>query len=167
MKETVRQYFQDNPLAKDDVMKAHYAYHRLKDEKNAHYFSSEQRFSLCTWCGRSREEVRWDDLSPECSKHQDPLDVSSIITDEENKAHALFNKASSHVPKLIKSMGLSGQTLAILHHTHGYDIEIVQSVIDHVPANMKADYEIEMERQRAISRSHQHKEIITTLTPTS
>jgi hypothetical protein len=52
--------------------------------------------------------------------------ISDVLREEEGKAMALFDRAKSVVPKFLKKHGLSGQSLTTLHHTHGYDPDIVE-----------------------------------------
>jgi alanyl-tRNA synthetase len=74
------------------------------------------------------------------------------IRGEEKKAFALLEKAEKEVPRLVQRRGMSGSTLAILHHTHGYDPEIV-AAIAFVPRKTMEDYHADMEKERERSRS--------------
>ena len=158
-------YFRENQGARDGVMKAYHAYNvpHFRCDSKAHKFGSSMRESKCHWCGRSREDVRWDDLPPECKKRPELEDVDDVILGEEQKAFALLNRAAKDVPKLVAKMGMSGDTLAVLHHTHGYDQETVAGVVD-VPPQMLADYHTAMETERARSRAAQVKQVITVRT---
>ena len=155
-------YFRENPEARDGVLKAYHAYGvtHFRCDPKAHNFGSYMRESKCRWCSRSREMVRWDDLPPECQKRPAMMEIADVILDEERKAFDLLNRAVIAIPKLVAQMGMSGDTLAVLHHTHGYDPETVAGVVD-VPPQMLADYHAAMETERARSRSAQVKQIIT------
>ena len=117
---------------------------------------------LCFWCGRTRENVRWDDLPAECqSRPSDAeLGISESLESEEKKAHAIHEKAKVHVPRLVTKMGMSGETLATLHHTHGYDPETVSGVVDVPPEIMEA-YNASMETERSRSRDAIVREVIS------
>ena len=145
-------------------MKAAYAYHELPADNLCHFFNGHHRENICVNCGRSREDVRWDDLDYHCEKHNpdiyNPLKLSfddrdkvkCCIHGEELRFTALLERATSDVPRLITKMGMSGDTLAVLHHTHGYDPETVDSVVN-VPPDMMHNYYEKMEIERERSRS--------------
>jgi len=155
-------YFQEHPEAKGGVMKAYYAYHapHFRLEPKGHNFNSGSPTSKCAWCGRSREMVRHDDLPPECQKRPEMLDVADVLRSEEEKAFALLAKAESDVPKLVAKMGMSGEALAVLHHTYGHDPEIVAALVD-VPQQMLEDYHIAMATEKDRSRAA-HKKVTVT-----
>lgn len=161
MKHIATKFFQDNPSLKDGVLKAYYAYHaphfRLDDK--AHNFTNSSRASVCQWCGRSREDVRWDDIDPQCQSRPLLKSVEDVILEEECKAFSLLEKASIHIPKIVSKLGLSGETLAVLHHTHGYDPETVAGCVDLSSENIK-DYHEHMENQRNQSRQSRTVEVI-------
>ena len=56
-------------------------------------------------------------------------------------------------------MGVTGESLSILHHTYGHDPEVVSAIIEVSPEIMK-DYYKKMEEERVRSRSSQKKQII-------
>jgi hypothetical protein len=153
-------YFEENPSAKYEVLKAAFAFHMDRHESGAHAFSSSLRSSPCQWCGRSREEVRYDDLPPECTEHQEPPDIKGIIEREERAFMKLLARSEAHIPKLVSKMGLSGKTLAYLHHTHGYDQVCFEHVIEELTPELLDDYEKEMAAEAARSRGAQTKTII-------
>jgi len=143
-------------------MKAFHAYHvpHFRCDPKAHNFTSSLRESACRWCGRTREQVRWDDLPAECAKRQPSPEIEDVIIGEERKAFDLFARAEKEVPKLVAKLGMSGESLAALHHTHGYDPETVTGIVD-VPPQMLADYHAAMQSERVRSRAAQSKEAIT------
>lgn len=157
LRQIAAEYFDQNPDAKDEVMKAYFAYHAGANEDGAHFFLDRRRDCKCRRCGRSRELVRWDELPPRC---QNEPDIAGVILREEEKAFGLIEKATSEVPKLVAKLGMSGQTLAVLHHTHGYDPEIVSGVMD-VPKQMLTEYNSAMETERERSRASHVKQVIT------
>ncbi len=159
-----RSYFDAHPETKAGVMKAYHAYHveHFRCDPRGHNFTSGSRESKCQWCGRSREMVRHDDLPPECQKRPASAEVpiADVILGEEQKAFALLAKAERIVPKIVEKMGMSGETLAVLHHTHGYDPETVSGVAA-VPPEMIAEYHEAMMREQNRSRAAMKREIVT------
>lgn len=67
--------------------------------------------------------------------------------------------ASREVPAIVTKRGMSVDTLAFLHHTHGYDPETVAGIVD-VPAEIMTQYHELMDVERARSRAAQVKEIV-------
>jgi len=154
-------YFNDHTSAKDEVLKAYYAYHapHFQLEPKGHHFTNGSRESCCVWCGRSREMVRWDDLPPECQERPADSPVEDVILSEESKAFDLLQRAELHVPALVHRMGMSGKTLAFLYHTHGYDPETVVAIVDVSSVALSA-YHAVMEQERGRSRDAQIKTVI-------
>jgi len=164
-RQTLSEYFRDNTEARNGVMKAYHAYNvpHFRSHPKAHNFGSAMRESACRWCGRTRDQVRWDELPPECAKRPVVPEIKDVILGEERKVFALLARAEKDVPKLVAKLGMNGETLAVLHHTHGYDPETVASIVD-VPPQMLADYHAAMETERARSRAAKVKEVITVRT---
>lgn len=52
-----------------------------------------------------------------------------------------------------REMGMSGETLAVLHHTHGYDPETVAGVVNMPPPQILTDYYQAMETEKERSRA--------------
>ena len=159
-----RDYFVAHPEAKDGVMKAYFAYHagHFRGEPKGHNFTSGAPWSQCQWCKRSREMVRHDGLSGECQERPASADtlIADVILGEEQRAFALLAKAEQIVPKIVEKIGMSGETLAVLHHTHGYDPETVSNVVDVLP-EMITKYHDVMMREQDRSRAAIKREIIT------
>lgn len=161
MKDIVTKFFNDHPELRDGVMKAYFAFHvpHFRCDPKAHNFGSSLRESACRWCQRTREQVRHDDLPAGCASRPPIPEIEDVILGEEHTAFALLARAQKEVPKLVKRLGMNGETLAVLHHTHGYDPETVASIVS-VPPQMLADYHRLMELERSRSRAAQVKEII-------
>lgn len=157
-------YFSENPEQKDHVMKAYHAFHvnHFREHSESHHFLNGNRDCECFWCSRSREQVRHDSLPAECLAHPDAsvLDIETVIANEEAKAHALFERAKSVVPAFIRKHGLTGESLATLHHTFGFDPETVAGVVD-VPESLISDYHERMNEERQLSRKSIKREILT------
>lgn len=156
MRALVDQYFGEHPKARDGVLKAYYAYGSI-DAAHRHAFRGLDRGAVCMLCGRSREQVRWDDLPAPCQFNPN---IEATIRAEEERAFDLAASASDLVPKIIAKRGMSGDTLAFLHHTHGLDPETVAAIVT-VPVSLLASYHEVMERERARSRAEQKKVPIT------
>lgn len=161
LRQIANEYFDQHPEARDGVMKAYYAFHagHFRLEAHGHNFLSASRQSKCAWCGRSREQVRYDDLPAQCQNRPDLPEVVDAIQSEEERTFALLTHAEKDVPRLVAKMGMSGDTLAILHHTYGYDPETVASVIN-VPQAMLADYHAAMETEKVRSRGAQKRTVV-------
>lgn len=149
-------------------MKAWYAYHaphfRVMTEMPLHNFTNGSRESKCVWCGRSREMVRHDELDARCQKRPKEIkSIKDVLREEEEHAMALADRAQKDVPKLVAKMGMTGETLAVLHHTYGHDPETVATVID-VPPQVLADYHAAMEMEKVRSRAAQKKTVVTVKT---
>lgn len=169
----VKQYFSENSKLRDEVWKAIYAYHDPVDLENAHEFPKyifpdgvdpfyQQLFreSKCIYCGRTREQVRWDELPHTCDPNIE-ICTEKILFDEEKQYFQLLEKAKIHIPQLLDKMGVSGETLSILHHTYGYDLETSLDFIDSVYHDtLSREYEHFMQLERARSKSKQIKTVI-------
>lgn len=168
MRPPAQQYFREHLAARDDVIKAAFAFHLPHDgsEPSSHSFYSEYRDTMdsqdfqqakserCTWCGRSRWEVRFDSLPPECQGR--PADmveyINSTIYAEEIEYADLCRRAKTEVPRLVGKLGLSGKTLAWLHQTHGYTCEIVEDCLGQSLVAYENEYQEEMRRHSQRSR---------------
>lgn len=159
----VTKYFEENPESKDGVMKAWYAYHaphfRVMPGLSLHNFTNGSRESKCVWCGRSRELVRHDEQPAQCGNRPVIREIKDVLHEEALHFFELLRRAETEVPKLLSKMGMSGETLAVLHHTYGHDPEIVLPAIEFAP--FRADYEAAMERESVRSRAAQKKTVIT------
>lgn len=153
----VWEWFQAHPEHMDGLERAYFAYqtgwnNRLRVH-GEHDFAGpmDERTSKCRACGRTREMVRWGDEDPRCASAATVEQVEGVILGEERKYIALLEWAKTEVPRLISKMGLSGKTLAILHHTHGFEIDIVGDYVELTDELVEA-YHTEMEAERTISR---------------
>lgn len=129
MRAIVELYFEEHPDAKDDVMKAFYAYHapHFRLNQNAHNFTNYQRHSECLWCGRSRESVRWDEFTAHCHNRPEIPEIEDCLKGEEEKHFSLLKRGKIEIPKLIAKFGTGDAALKMFHDTHGYDSETVLS----------------------------------------
>lgn len=153
MNQLVLQYFNAHPEDKDAVTKAFHAYHvtHFRAHPQAHHFLDHKRTASCQWCGRTRELVRWDDEPATCSKRPELPDIADILTAEWMKAEEVYQRSKKQVPRIVEKMGMSGATLATLHHTHGFDPETVSSIVD-VPQAVMEAYNAAMDQERDKSR---------------
>ena len=159
-------YFEEHSEKKDEVLKACYAYDtdlHFSNDPVCHNFPGVLRLSKCVWCGRSRELVRWDDLPYECLKRPNNIpEIKDVIKDEELKYFKLLNTAKTNIPKILKKLGgnIDGNILSILHNTHGYEPEVVATIVE-VPSDMLNSYEVAKEIEKEKSKSAHKTEIIS------
>lgn len=144
-------YFEENPEDKDDVIKAYYAWHAEEHEPNAHKFFSDSRNSPCILCGRTREQVRYDKLPAQCQSYR-AIDIKRTIQEEENKYLELLERGKKDIPKIIRKRGLNGKTLSMMHHTLGYDPEVVANYFE-IDEKLYNEYTIEMEQHKEDSKN--------------
>jgi hypothetical protein len=158
--EIVNNYFNnDNPDAKDGVMRATFAYHfkHLREHPKAHKFSGPWRDCRCEWCDISREEVRWcEDLPYECQKRPSSIkddvveEIEEVLLKEENLYTSLLQRGEKFIPKFVNKHGLTGETLSILFHTHGYSPEVVETYFD-IPKEILQEFDNMMEKESSRS----------------
>lgn len=77
--------------------------------------------------------------------------------EEERKAFCLLQSAPLQVHRVTSKHGVTGESLAILHHTHGYDPETVACIID-IPEDCITQYHIAMDVERERSRDSLKRE---------
>lgn len=123
MRDSIREYFRNKSDAKDSVMKAFYAYHapHFRLMSGAHGFTSIQRWSACSFCGRTREQVRHDELAAKCQNYPTIEDIKAVIEREEQRALECLSKAKTIVLKI--KGPLDESKLQWLWETHGIDSE--------------------------------------------
>lgn len=163
----IKQYFADNPADMEGVRRATFAYHLNHRDRDAHYFSGSWRTAECRWCDRTREEVRWDGLPPQCTRRPQWADesIESVIAREE----ALFEKVLARARKLASEIdiaSLTGESLAVLHHTHGVDPTMLETALMEAGKPPLAQechdaYQRVMAVERARSKAAQQKIVIT------
>jgi len=132
MRALVRNFFLNNPAARDEVIKAVFAYHyvHFSEHPAAHNFTNGSRYCACRWCGRTRELVRWDDLPPTCSNRPKSQPIEQTIFDEEARSFALIKEAGPKVQKAVRRFGsLNAECVKFLWETHGIDKEIAVTCI--------------------------------------
>ncbi len=164
-KESVITFLNEHPEAVDSIEKAHYAWHagHYRVEVGNHHFSGALRCSKCAFCGRSREQVRYDDLPGKCQSipHDAHKDIALSIRDETLLYKRLLERGITEIPKLVAKHGLSAETLFLLHGTHGYDVETVADTLDLcIDKEMVKAYEALMDIERETCRKRRKKEII-------
>lgn len=158
-----QQYFADHPEAKDEVMRAFWAYHgphhRLTE--GAHNFPGIARSSVCVACGRSREMVRWDDLPPTCQAWKF-IDIAGVIKNEEEKFLRLqVGSRELILKKYSDASKLTGEILSMLHHTHGIDPTTVEDVLElNLPAALHEDYLAAYEKHSETGTKGLKREVI-------
>lgn len=164
MSEAVKQWVAEHPECRDDMVRAYFAFlvPHFRDHPNAHNFPGALRTSRCVWCGESREEIRYGEGSGIClERPQDAnAEVSATIRLEEEKYFVTLKKAEYVVRNALSKQEMSGKLLAVLHHTYGFDPEVVGGIVD-VPESMIREYNYEMDKERQRSRECRNVEVIT------
>lgn len=164
-----QRYFEQHPETKDGVLKAYFAFHveHFRLEPWSHNFTSGDRHSRCIWCNRSRQDVRYDDLPPTCEHRpataDDPIEKS--ILEEELLADDLRQRSTAQILKLTQGTAMSGQLLATLHGTYGFDPEIVATVLGNIDEKHITDYHKARELERERSKAAHQTTVITVRNP--
>lgn len=158
---TPQQYFQNHPEQRGEVMRAWYAYHapHFRLTTDGHNFTNALRTTPCVWCGRSREQVRWDDQPPQCAARPVLPDIAETLHDEERRALALTLRAHAEIGKVKATRGINGASLVYLHQTHGITPEDVETFTD-VSDAAYSDYQREMAALRQESRKGRRVEVV-------
>lgn len=143
------QYFKED----NSLEKAHYAYHdhqtvnhnahrfpsglfshRIQVWRNENWVTVEQempdriRFESCIDCGRTRHDVRWDDLPGACQQADARPRIQDVLYKEEANFLSKLEEAHSVIPDLLKkkfSGELTSESLFYLQATTGYNPDIV------------------------------------------
>lgn len=143
------EYVLSNSDAHDSIMKATYAFHFPNDRSNpySHTFTNGSRESKCIYCGRSREEVRWDNLPPRCNRKPEFVETSIVL----DKEYDLYQKMIENGRKIcLKKWNqiseINGGDLCWLKNTHGFGLEDVEGVYESgLTKKQKEDFEKEYE----------------------
>lgn len=164
--EIVQSYVRTHPECHGGIARATFAYHRNHREKNAHYFAGSWREAECRWCGRSREQVRWDDSPPECAARPEWADqsIESVVAREE----VLFAKVLERAKVLAVELDISqltGASLATLHHTHGIDPSMLECALmelgrGSLPQNLHDEYQAAYEEHRETGKRGQKRVVV-------
>jgi len=163
-------FLKDHPQHWDGIERATYAYHlNHRERSDAHYFSGSRMESECRWCGRSRQAVRWDQHHPRCSKRPAWANetIQSVIAREEVLYERVWALALE-IARQIDPSTLTGETLSILHHTHGIDPSMLEcALIENgraLPQHLHDAYLGVYKLHRETGRHGQKREIIVAKT---
>jgi hypothetical protein len=170
-RENVKKYFLENPDTIEEVERAYYAYHTIWMDKNAHSFTNSCKDSKCIWCGQTREGVRWNyyGLTPKCTRRPNEADtfvgIEDVLNSEETRFGKLLTKAEE-IAKELDPLALTGEQLAIFHHTHGIDPSMLESALmvfdkGKISQELHDVYELEMQKEVDRSRKTQKKTVIS------
>lgn len=173
-KDIFDRYFSGNP-AFCDLEKATYAYHMTaRMGKDAHSFlhtfkslsmDTATDFQLrkfkqdrCEWCGRSREEIRWDSNLPSCSERPVSenrffgMTTGEVIHSEEESYFALIERAKNGSIQRVLDKKFNGELTAkalfYVQNTLGYEPDIVSLVLDLEVEDLMVEYESLMDAHR-------------------
>lgn len=152
IKDLYDKYFKDKP-AEDDIRKATYAYHKdYRDYRTGEHefrlpkfdiktnptadMSEEFKNDTCRHCGRSRSDVRWDDLPAHChGQARAGLAagrISEVIHAEEKLFYEALRKGEQKIPEILNrhfNGELSAKALFLLETSHGYHHEVVSAIL--------------------------------------
>ena len=137
----------------DGLRRATLAYHQEFSNlyPGSHRFCSDSRTATCNVCGRTRENVRWGEQIPLCAEWK-PCDIEGACLQEEQRYRELLSTANQLVPKLLRGVvEVTGDLLAKIHHTYGFDPEVVSNFIE-VDESLMKDYLNAMAKHSAVSR---------------
>ncbi len=155
-------YLADHPEVKAEINRAILAYHSDRWTLGGHLFSGVYipgqlgggSESVCQWCGRSREQIRWDDLPPKCAGRPKDADmyVGVVMRREEQLFARVIERASQMAVK-IDPTTLTGEELAIIHHTHGIDpsmleIALMEAGCGPLPQDLHDAYQVAYDQHR-------------------
>jgi hypothetical protein len=113
--------------------RAYFAYHAPPSRDGAHNFYHHARNAKCMWCRKQRFEVRHGEGPVRCQERPDdfPYDIEEVIREEEEEYLSLIEGASEEIENLVDDPeSMSGEEIAILHHTHGYPPSIVEGAME-------------------------------------
>lgn len=153
--QTAKQYFESRPNEKDGVLKAYFAYHagHFRTEPEGHNFTNSLKSSRCVWCNRSREDVRHDDLPPQCSERPNVPGIADVILDEEKRAFSLLEQSEKIVSRWFKDKPVTGKELAVLKQTCGIDGDLACEILNVRFSAFESDYISENFKHSAIGRA--------------
>lgn len=166
IKQIIEKYFLENPDKKSEVIKAHYAYHRSYAETKSHYFHGASKDSECRFCGRTRSDVRWDDLVPECLNRPDYMDssIESVIKKEEILFQKVLDRALKIASEITDINLITGEDLSVYHHTHGVDPSMLECALltlgKQLPEYLHEEYRIAYQTHSATGKLGEKKIII-------
>ena len=170
-REIVKKYLTNHPDGIDEIARAYYAYHATWMDSDAHSFTNSSPDSKCIWCGQTREGVRWNwyGLTPKCTRRPNEADtfvgIEDVLNNEETRFGKLLTKAEE-IAKELDPSALTGEQLAIFHHTHGIDPSMLESALmifdkGKISQELHGAYEIEMQKEVDRSRKAQKKTVIS------
>ena len=170
-REIVKKYLINHPDGVDEIARAYYAYHATWMDTGAHSFTNSSPDSKCIWCGQTREGVRWNyyGLTPKCTRRPSEADtfvgIEDVLNSEETRFGKLLTKAEE-IAKELDPPALTGEQLAIFHHTHGIDPSMLESALmifdkGKISQELPDAYELEMQKEVDRSRKAQKKTVIS------
>ncbi len=132
-KTTAVTFFNEHPEARRSVVKAAYAYAKDEMQNTGHRFKASRKWGVirrkepecCIFCGRSREDVRWDELPAHCLQRTTMESISDVVLEEEVKYQQLLERGKTEIPKLLKR-GIPRQ---VMWETYGYDDDTINRIV--------------------------------------
>lgn len=160
LSETYNKYFKGKPAA-DDIEKATFAYHWTQvDHLNGHHWPSGHydhksgrdmpdhiRFEKCHICGRTRHDVRWDDLPAHCSNVGRPT-IAEVLHSEEEHFLNMLDRAEHKIPDILAKRfkgELTAEALFFLQSSVGYPPDVIAMFADQNLEPLMPEFEKLME----------------------
>lgn len=157
-------YFATHPEAKADATRKGELLMR-QDWHASHRYTHKDGETMCWVCGQDwhAKDLRRCPGFNRVETEDAPTKTKRILADE----HALYMETIARCERMVRRRHkdwstLTGEKIAVLHHTHGCGVEELEWILDStIPRQLLADYEAAMDNERARSRAAQVKEIIT------
>src|SRR3990167_8130473 len=163
LRQIASEYFDSHPEAKMDATRKGMT--MLRSElQDSHHYEHKNGKTKCWICGDD-----WYSNNPKrCPGFQHtgaedmPAKINRVLVDE----YWLYMKTIAKYERMVRSehkdwLKLTGEKIAVLHHTHGCGVEELEWILDSsIPRQLRMDYESVMETERSRSRSAQVKQVI-------
>lgn len=151
-----RDYFNARPEAKAEVIKK--GKWLLRPERlKTHRFEHRNGQTKCWICGQdwyAKEMIRCPGFKREEAESM-PETIKRVLADE----HRLYQDTIARCERTVRRehqdwSTLTGEKIAVLHHTHGCGPEELEWLLDSsMPVQLRRDYEAAMEVERGRSRT--------------
>lgn len=150
-KEIALEYCRKHPEARASIIAAGRRSEGGEDaqaHQGLHQFTGSAPWAKCIYCGITREMT----TSQKCAKYKSPADICAVIKKEEE----LFEKTLERARKIATTLNMetiTGEELAVLHHTHGIDPSMLEVAMVRVfPERLICSYEEYYKEHKATGR---------------
>lgn len=161
------EYFGSHPEAKADAMRK--GMMLMRPEWHAsHRYEYKNGETKCWVCGQDwhAKDLKRCPGFKRTEPEEAPTKIKRVLADE----YRLYMDTIARCERMVRRehkdwSTLTGEKIAVLHHTHGCGVEELEWILDSsIPRQLRSDYEAVMETERARSRAAQVKEVITVRT---